>query len=138
MKITRKNLERLIKEEIDEIIEQIGTTQSDPGSMDPGDRSQTLKLGPEFGPAGQLKARLAAKDPEQLNKLGNQISSGIRYMLERPQSGKDDQNIEYTLKAVDALKQYIEFRLLGLLDPDRPAGKRDVQIAMTQQLSKGS
>ena len=86
------------------------------GSSEP----KTIELGPEFGPEGQLKARLAKADPEQLNKLANQISSGVRYMLEYPQSGKGDQNIEYTLKAVKSLEQYIELRLEGLLDPDRP------------------
>ena len=115
MKFTKKKLQTLIEEELNNVLEQIGMTTDDPGS-------ETLELGSEFGPEGQLQGRLSMqdRDTEGLNKLANKISSLVRYMLANPEAGEGDQNIEYLSKAIKELDQYVEYRLMGLLDPDRP------------------
>lgn len=65
-------------------------------SMPAPGTTQELELGPEFGPEGQLKARLKMKDPEGLNKVANAISSGVRYILANPGSsvGMDNPNLK--------------------------------------------
>jgi hypothetical protein len=115
-----KALEKKIRAkqaEIDKLMDSI-PSGGDGSLQEQG--SGDLELGSEFSPAGQLQRRLSAKDPQQLNKLANAVSSHVGYMLKNPQAGEGDPNIEQLIKALQQLLQYAEYRHLGLLDPDRP------------------
>ena len=85
--------------EIDKLMDSIPSGGDGPVQEQrdqPPGTTQELELGPEFGPEGQLKARLKMKDPEGLNKVANAISSGVRYILANPGSsvGMDNPNLK--------------------------------------------
>ena len=123
-----KTLEKKIKAkqaQIDRLMDSVPSGGD--GSPIKEQESGELDLGPEFGPRGQLDRRLNAPDPEDLNRLANAVSSYVGYMLEYPQAGEGDQNIEELIKVLTELLQYTELRSQGLLDPDRPVQGGPVQ-----------